>query len=121
MKCARGFVELIMGSLQRKVKAVLVAQGKDIDCSGCSAFDVGPMQLIVTSLSPDGIFTTDDPHCFDQGNSLRVEDPIAFAFANVPPSLAAAGVVEGAWPRIAALLASSTPRVPPTHSDECVF
>ncbi len=78
------------------VVADLAAQGKDIDCSGCSAFDVGPMQLIVTALSPDGIFTTDGPHCFDQGNPLRVEHPIAFAFANVPPPLAAAGVVEGA-------------------------
>ena len=96
MKCARGFVELTMDSLQREVKAVLVAQGKDIDCSGCSVFDVGPMQLTVTSLSADGVFTTDVPHCFDQGNPLRVEHPVSFTFANVPPSLAAAGVVEGA-------------------------
>jgi hypothetical protein len=96
MKCARDFVELTMDGLQHKVKADLVAQGKDIDCSGCSAFDVGPMQLIVTSLSPDGVFTTDFPHCFDQGNPLRVEHPVSITFANVPPSLAAAGVVEGA-------------------------
>jgi hypothetical protein len=81
--------------LQRKVKDDLVAQGKYIDCSGCSAFDVGPMQLSVTSLSPDGVFTTDVPHCFDHGNPLRVDCPIAVTFANVPPSLAAAGVVEG--------------------------
>jgi hypothetical protein len=93
---ARGFVELTMCNLQRQVKATLIAQGKDIDCSGCSAFDVGPMQLIVTSLSPDGVFTTDVPHCFDQGNPLRVEHPVSFTFANVPPSLAVAGVVEGA-------------------------
>ena len=96
MKSARAFVQLTMMSLQRQVKADLIAQGKNIDCSGCSAFDVGPMQLSVTSLSPEGVFTTDVPHCFDQGNPLRVDDPIAFTFANVPPSLAAAGVVEGA-------------------------
>ena len=96
MKGARMFVCVCMRNLQRKVKADLVAQGKDIDCSGCSAFDVGPMQLSVTSLSPDGVFTTDVPHCFDHGNPLRVDCPIAVTFANVPPSLAAAGVVEGA-------------------------
>ena len=96
MKGARMFVCVCMRNLQRKVKDDLVAQGKDIDCSGCSAFDVGPMQLSVTSLSPDGVFTTDVPHCFDHGNPLRVDCPIAVTFANVPPSLAAAGVVEGA-------------------------
>ena len=98
MKGARPFVRTFMMSLQRQVKNDLVAQGKDIDCSGCSAFDVGPMQLSVTSLSPDGVFTTDvrTPHCFDHGNPLRVDCPIAVTFANVPPSLAAAGVVEGA-------------------------
>ena len=98
MNGARWFVRTIMMSLQRQVKDSLVAQGKDIDCSGCSVFDVGPMQLSVTSLSPDGVFTTDvrTPHCFDHGNPLRVDCPIAVTFANVPPSLAAAGVVEGA-------------------------
>ncbi len=96
MKGSRPFVRTVMTSLQRQVKASLVAQGKDTDCSGCSAFDVGPMQLNVTSLSPDGVFTTDVPHGFDHGNPRRVDCPIAVTFANVPPSLAAAGVVEGA-------------------------
>jgi hypothetical protein len=96
MRGARPFVRLVMRRLQQFVKAALVDQGKDIDCSGCSVFDVGPMQLSVTSLSPDGVFTTDVPHCFDHGNPLRVDCPIAVTFANVPPSLAAAGVVEGA-------------------------
>ena len=90
------FVRTVMTSLQRQVKDDLVAQGKDTDCSGCSAFDTGPMQLNVTSLSPDGVFTTDVPHYFDQCNPLRVDCPVAVTFANVPPSLAAAGVVEGA-------------------------
>ena len=96
MKGARPFVRTFMMSVQRQVKDDLVAQGKDIDCSGCSAFDVGPMQLSVTSLSPDGVFTTDVPHCFDQAQRHRVDHPVAVTFINVPPSLASAGVVEGA-------------------------
>jgi hypothetical protein len=95
-KGARLFVRTVMKSLQQLVKASLVAQGKDIDCSVCSVFDRGPMHLSVTSLSPDGVFTTDVPHLFDQTNPQRQDCPIAVTFANVPPSLAAAGVVEGA-------------------------
>ncbi len=94
---SRPFVRTVMKSLQRQVKASLVAQGQDTDCSGCSAFDTGPMHLNVTSLSPDGVFTTDVPHGFDQANPRRVDCPIKVTFANVPPSLAAAGVVEGAY------------------------
>jgi hypothetical protein len=91
------FVRIVMRKLQRRVKASLLAQAKEVDCSGCSVFDEGPMQLSVTSLSPDGVFTVhaDIPHCFDQTNPLRMEHPIAVAFASVPPSLADAGVVEG--------------------------
>jgi hypothetical protein len=54
------------------------------------------MQLTVTSLSIQGVFTTDVPHCFDQAQRHRVDHPVAVTFINVPPSLAAAGVVEGA-------------------------
>ena len=98
MKGARPFVSTVMQSLQQRVKRDLEAQGKSTDCSGCSAFDVGPMQLTVTSLSPEGVFTVtaDEPHCFDQANPDRREHPIPVTFANVPPELAAAGVVEGA-------------------------
>ena len=98
MKGARPLVRIAMKKLQRRVKASLLAQAKEVDCSGCSAFDVGPMQLSVTSLSPDGVFTVpaDTPHCFDQTNPLRSDLPIAVAFGSVPPSLAAAGIVEGA-------------------------
>ena len=94
MKGARPFVRTFMMSVQRQVKDDLVAQGKDIDCSGCSAFDVGPMQLSVTSLSPDGVFTTDVPHFFEQAKPYRVKSPIAVTFSNVPPSLQAAGIAE---------------------------
>ena len=94
MKGARMFVCVCMRNLQRKVKDDLVAQGKDIDCSGCSAFDVGPMQLSVTSLSPDGVFTTDVPHFFEQAKPYRVKSPIPVTFSNVPPSLQAAGIAE---------------------------
>ena len=96
MKGARSFVSVVMQSLQRRVKRDLEAQGKSTDCSGCSAFDVGPMQLTVTSLSPEGVFTANAPHCFDQANPDRRDHPIPVTFANVPPSLAATGVVEGA-------------------------
>lgn len=96
MKGARPFVSTVMQSLQQRVKRDLEAQGKSTDCSGCSAFDVGPMQLTVISLSPEGVFTTDAPHCFDQASPDRRDHPIAVTFAGVPPSLAAAGVVEGA-------------------------
>jgi hypothetical protein len=57
-------------------------------------FDVGPMQLKVTSLSPSGVFTSDAPHCFDHRNLLRAGCPVAVFFSNVPPFLTAAGVVE---------------------------
>ena len=91
-------MSMSMRRVQRRVKRDLEAQGKSTDCSGCSAFDVGPMQLTVTSLSPEGVFTVtaDAPHCFDQANPDRREHPIPVTFANVPPELAAAGVVEGA-------------------------
>ena len=78
------------------MKHDLEARGANHDCSGCSVFDTGPMRLTVTSLSPEGVFTTDAPHCFDQANPDRREHPIPVTFANVPPELAAAGVVEGA-------------------------
>ena len=98
MRGARLFMSMSMRRVQRRVKRDLEAQGKSTDCSGCSAFDVGPMQLTVTSLSPEGVFTVtaDAPHCFDQANPDRREHPIPVTFANVPPELAAAGVVEGA-------------------------
>jgi hypothetical protein len=96
MKGSRSFVRLVMRMLQQHVKGRLIAQAKDADCSGCSQFDVGPMQLTVTSLSVQGVFTTDVPHCFDQAQRHRVDHPVAVTFINVPPSLAAAGVVEGA-------------------------
>jgi hypothetical protein len=53
------------------------------------------MELSVTSLSPDGVFTVNVPHCFDQANPNRVDCPVAVAFFNVPKSLADAGVIEG--------------------------
>jgi hypothetical protein len=96
MRGARLFMSMSMQRVQRRVKHDLEAQGKSTDCSGCSAFDVGPMRLNVTSLSPEGVFTTDAPHCFDQANPDRRECPIPVTFANVPSELAAAGVVEGA-------------------------
>ena len=84
-----------MKNLQLKVKADLVKQGKVIDCSDCSSFEVGPMKLSVTSLSPDGVFTADEPHCFEQAQPHRIKSPLAVTFSNVPPSLQAAGVAEG--------------------------
>ena len=98
MTGARLFMSMSMQKVQRRVKRDLEKQGKSADCRGCSAFDVGPMQLTVTSLSPEGVFTVtaDEPHCFDQANPDRREHPIPVTFANVPPELAAAGVVEGA-------------------------
>jgi hypothetical protein len=53
------------------------------------------MQLSVTSLSPDGVFTTDVPHFFEQAKPYRIKSPIAVTFSNVPPSLQAAGIAEG--------------------------
>jgi len=96
MNGSRAFVHMTIQSLQQHVKNNLESQGKSIDCRGCNAFDVGPMKLTVVSLSPEGVFTTKDPHCFDQARPDRREHPVAVTFANVPPHLAAAGVVEGA-------------------------
>ena len=94
MRGARLFMSMSMRRVQQRVKHDLEAQGKSIDCSGCSAFDVGPMQLSVTSLSPDGVFTTDVPHFFEQAKPYRIKSPIAVTFSNVPPSLQAAGIAE---------------------------
>jgi hypothetical protein len=87
MKGARFFVRAVIRKLQQRVKQSLIAQAKNVDCGGCSSFDVGHMQLAVSSLSPEGVFTTIDPHCFDQAQSHRSLHPVAVTFANVPPCL----------------------------------
>jgi hypothetical protein len=92
MKVARHFVRFIMTNLQQHVKNTL--KKEDLDCSGCSVFDVGPMCFSVESLdAKTGVFTAQsEGHLFDQSSIHRIRYPVAITFSNVPDSLAAQGV-----------------------------
>jgi hypothetical protein len=116
MAAARPFVSFVMRKLQQRVKKTLLEKEMDVDCSGCSVFDTGPMNpMRITSLTVDGVFTVDIPesppptlgkegpaessgpsrgHCFEQSQPYRKAHPIAISFSGNSESLKALGVSE---------------------------